>query len=296
MNTGAQTIPLRGRAEALAGNLPPLLARALRLADGVMLGEHGRRRPGSGDAFWQYRPAVAGDAARAIDWRRSARSDQHFVQQKEWQAAQVVMLWADNSAAMRYASNKSLPQKADRAALLTLALAALLIRGGERVGLPDLPPGAGDLQLARLATAITTAISSDQSPTEYGTPQIGNIPHHSRAVFASDFLGDLQPLETALGQLAERGVKGALVQILDPCEEAFPFLGRTLFESMGAGIRFETRKARDLRERYKDRLAQRKQALHAMTARIGWHYHLHHTDKAASSALLWLFHALEERR
>ncbi len=292
MSANQKTIPLRGRAEALAGNLPPLLARALRLADGVMLGEHGRRRPGPGDAFWQYRPAVAGDAARSIDWRRSARSDQHFVQQKEWQAAQVVMLWADNAASMRYASNKTLPKKSDRAALLTLALAALLIRGGERVGLPDLPAGAGDLQLARLATAL----DADPTADEYGTPQIGNIPHHARAVFASDFLGDMDALETALAQLAERGVKGALVHVLDPAEEAFPFLGRTIFESMGSGIRHETRKARDLRDRYKDRLAQRKEALKSMTLRIGWHYHLHHTDEPEFTALLWLFHALEERR
>ena len=34
------------------------------LAATVMLGEHGRRRAGLGDEFWQYRPAHAGDSAR----------------------------------------------------------------------------------------------------------------------------------------------------------------------------------------------------------------------------------------
>ena len=78
---------LRARAEALGQTLPPLLAAAEHLAATVTLGEHGRRRPGMGDDFWQYRPARAGDALRLIDWRRSARSDQAFVQEREWQAA-----------------------------------------------------------------------------------------------------------------------------------------------------------------------------------------------------------------
>ncbi len=285
------TAPLRGRAEALAANLPPLLARAFKLADTVILGEHGRRKPGAGDAFWQYRPAVAGDAARSIDWRRSARSDQHFVSQKEWQAAQSVLLWADDAASMRYASNNILPTKADRAALIALALSALLIRGGERVGLTDLPAGRGQLQLARICEALEHA----DHMQEYGTPQAANIPRHARTVFLSDFLGDLSTLEAALNEVADRGIKGALVQVLDPAEEAFPFQGRTLFESMGRGVSYETRKARDLRERYLDRLAARKEALAAMAGRIGWQYHLHHTDAPPTAALLWLYHALEER-
>jgi len=85
---------LRHRAEAHASGYPPLMAEAEHLAATVMLGEHGRRRAGMGDEFWQYRPAQPGDALRQIDWRRSARSDAHFVRQKEWQAAQSVMLCA----------------------------------------------------------------------------------------------------------------------------------------------------------------------------------------------------------
>ena len=73
------TPDLRTRAEALGQTLPPLLAEAEMLASTVMMGEHGRRRAGLGDEFWQYRPAHQGDSARMIDWRRSARSDSTFV-------------------------------------------------------------------------------------------------------------------------------------------------------------------------------------------------------------------------
>lgn len=292
----AHEAPLRGRAEALAQNLPPLLARAQHLAAAVILGEHGRRQPGLGEAFWQYRPAVAGDAVRAIDWRRSARSDQHFVQQKEWQAAQTVILWADTAASMRYASRPDLPNKVDRAALLALAVATLLSRAGERVGLNDLPPGRGPRGLVRLARALEARVlEKHREDGEYGQPDAHHIPRHARAVYLSDFFGDLNLLEAALAEAADRGVRGALLQVLDPAEESFPFQGRTIFESMQRNLSFETRKAGDLRERYVERLVARKAAVKALARRVGWQYHCHHTDTPASGALLWLYHGLEAR-
>ena len=139
---------LRTRAEALGQTLPPLLAEAEMLASTVMMGEHGRRRAGLGDEFWQYRPAHQGDSARMIDWRRSARSDAHFVREREWQAAQSVTIWVDPAKSMSFTGDRSRAPKSDRAKLLGLALAVLLLRGGERVGLAGLAtPRAGRTQL-----------------------------------------------------------------------------------------------------------------------------------------------------
>ena len=280
-------------AAELAAGLPPLLARAYRLADAVSLGEQGRRQPGQGDAFWQFRPARPGDPARAIDWRRSARSDQHFVQEKEWQAAQAVMFWADASAAMQFASGAEVPRKADRAALVALALAVLLVRGGEQVGMEGLPPGRGQVQLARLARALEGALEGGHGPADHAAPQPGPVPAHGRAVLLSDFLGDMAPVEATLAALADRGVRGALVMVLDPAEEDFPFHGRTIFESMTGALRFDTRQAGALRERYLARLEARKAALEGLAAGLGWQFHVHHTADPAAGALLWLYHALE---
>lgn len=283
---------LRARAEELAAPFPPLLADAKHLAQTVLLGAHGRRRPGTGDEFWQYRAAVPGDELRLVDWRRSARSDTQFVREMEWQSAQSVLLWADMSASMSFSSDKDLARKSDRAAILALALSVLLINGGERVGLSGagLAPRSGQLQLLRLAGALSV---NEETRADFGAPDTRGIPPRSRAVFLSDFLGDLAPVEAALFEAADRGVAGALVQILDPQEEAFPFDGRTIFESMAGSIQFETLKARDLRDRYLDRLADRKARLDELCRITGWHYHCHHTNTPATSALLWLFGALE---
>jgi uncharacterized protein (DUF58 family) len=284
---------LRARAEALGQTLPPLLAEAEMLAATVMLGEHGRRRAGLGDEFWQYRPAHQGDSARMIDWRRSARSDAHFVREREWQAAQSVTLWVDPAKSMTFTGDKSRAPKGDRAKLLALALAVLLLRGGERVGIAGMAsPRAGRTQMLRLAARL----AGEDAGEDYGTPETEGMVSHGRAVFLSDFLGDLTAVEAGLARASDRGVKGVLIQILDPAEEEFPFDGRTIFESMGGTMRHETQRAGDLRARYLARLAERKDRLTQLSRFVGWHFTTHHTGQPAQSALLWAYGALQGGR
>lgn len=284
---------LRRRAEAAASRLPPLLARADNLANTVLLGDHGRRRAGLGDDFWQYRAVQSGDSYRMIDWRKSAKTDTQFVRQKEWQIAQSVTMWIDNAASMEYTSHKKLAQKSDRARLLALAAAILMIRAGERVGLAGttLPPKRGEGQIWRLSQALLE--NGDQ---DYGTPEARAMIPNSRALFISDFMGDFEAVEYALYKAADRGVRGVVLQVLDPAEEAFPFSGRAIFESMKAQVSHETRKANELREQYMARLQDRKLALRKLTRITGWQYECHRTDAPVQAALLWLYRALERGR
>lgn len=289
---------LRSRSEAVAASLPALLADAEHLANVVLLGEHGRKRHGTGDEFWQYRPAEAGDSYRAIDWRRSARADGHFVRQTEWQAAQTVMVSVDDAASMTFTGQPTgrgaRPSKLRRAQTLGMAAAILAVRAGERVGLAHLaePPRAGQAQLMRLASAL---MDSEDRP-DYGAPRPKVMPEGCQAVFFSDFLGLPEAIEAVMSQAADRGVKGAIVQVLDPDEEAFPFDGRTVFESMSGAMRFETLKARSLRDAYLERLADRKARLAEFARRTGWRHVVHHTDKPAEPVLLWIYQTLERRR
>ncbi|MCR8549035.1 DUF58 domain-containing protein [Salipiger sp. P9] len=281
---------LRRDAQEEASRFPALLARAEHLAGTVLLGEHGRRRSGMGDDFWQYRPLRPGDTYRSIDWRRSGRGDEQFVREREWQIAQSVQLWVDGGASMRFASDRDLPSKAERARLVALATAILLIRGGERVGFTgwSLPPRNGDVQILRLAEAL-----SEDGGEDYSEPEARGMIPHARALFVSDFLGDLTPVEAALTKAADRGVRGVLCQVLDPSEESFPFKGRTIFESVGGTVAHETLKAGDLRARYLDRLAERKDRLARLSRLTGWQYLCHHTSDSAQSALLWVYRAMD---
>ena len=221
------------------------MAEAQQLAQSFSLGGHGRRRAGPGDVFWQFRPAQAGDALRAIDWRRSARADEQFVRENEWQAAQAVQFWIDNSAAMQFSSQGE--SKQHRAAMIALALAILLNQAGERIGTSDggLPPQTGRAQISALAQALARRASHD-----FGAPQIEGLTANSLAVFASDFFGDFAALRDTVTRAAGQQVKGVLLMVLDPQELHFPFQGRTLFESMAGSLRHESQKADDLRQPY----------------------------------------------
>ncbi|KAA9010504.1 DUF58 domain-containing protein [Histidinibacterium aquaticum] len=283
---------LRHGAEELSAPFPPLLVEAEHLATTVLLGNHGRRRAGLGDDFWQYRPAMPFDEARMIDWRRSGRADTAFVREREWQIAQSVMLWVDQAASMSFGSLKDGTTKGWRAKVLGMAASLLMIRAGERVGLTgiSLPPRGGEPQLQRIA-----AMLSEGDEADYGRPETTGMLPQSRALFISDFLGDIDPVEETLTEAADRGVRGALLQVLDPQEEAFPFDGRTIFESMTGALRHETLKAGDLKTAYLDRLAERKDRLETLARRTGWQFMTHHTGESAATALLWLHGALERR-
>jgi uncharacterized protein (DUF58 family) len=280
---------LRRDAERVSGALPPLLVEAERLAASLTHGVHGRRRAGMGETFWQYRAAHSGDPHSLIDWRRSARSDRLYVREMEWEAAETVMVWCDRSQSMDFHSRLSPRSKAERAALLALALGVLLSRGGERFGLVGTEaeePRTGERQLMRWAALLS---APPRSAPDYGAPPVIAMPKVGRAVFLSDFMGPRDAVFPALISAAGQGIAGIYVQILDPAEEDFPYSGRTRFESMGRQVRHETDQAASLRDAYLHRLAERRDDLMQVARRAGWQLVLHRTDESPRAALLQLY-------
>jgi uncharacterized protein (DUF58 family) len=133
-----------GQGRSLAATMPRLILEARRVAATVIHGLHGRRRAGSGENFWQYRRFISGEPASRVDWRRSARDDHLYVREREWEAAHTVWIWPDRSPSMAFQSRLAPCTKLDRTLVMALALAEILVQGGERVGVPGLsrPSGA----------------------------------------------------------------------------------------------------------------------------------------------------------
>src|SRR6187399_1135233 len=119
-------------ARKLADAMPRLILEARRIASTVIHGLHGRRRAGSGENFWQYRRFVSGEPASRVDWRRSARDDHLYVREQEWEAAHTVWIWPDRSPSMAFVSSLARDNKLYRALVVALALAEVLVDGGER--------------------------------------------------------------------------------------------------------------------------------------------------------------------
>ncbi|MFA5899228.1 MAG: DUF58 domain-containing protein, partial [Hyphomicrobium sp.] len=168
--TAGGVFAVEREAHGLADRLPEILIDAQRIAQTVAHGLHGRRRSGPGETFWQFRQFQASDTLRQIDWRRSASSDHLYVREREWEAAHTVWMWTDLSPSMDFRSHLAPTTKRDRALLLTLAAAELLVRGGERVAMLGLTaPTASRKATTRMAEAIaahedSTLIQATQPP------------------------------------------------------------------------------------------------------------------------------------
>ena len=280
--------PLRHRAEAAAAALPPLLVAAERVAATVAQGVHGRRRVGLGETFWQFRQYQPGDPAGRIDWRESAKTQRLFIREMEWEAAQSVFLWRDTSASMDYASSAALPTKRARADLLVLALAALLLRGGERVTLlgSGLPPTHGRAVLERMALTLERGSEGDELPAFEPLPRFAHL------VLVGDLLAPLEAIEARVARFAARGLKGHLLQLLDPAEESLPFAGRVRFEGLEREAPVLISRVETVRDAYIEKLARQRAGLAPLARAAQWTFGTHRTDRPPHLALLALHAAL----
>jgi uncharacterized protein (DUF58 family) len=277
------------RAEALAALLPPLLVAAERVATTVAQGVHGRRRVGQGETFWQFRQYEPGDAAQRIDWRESAKSQRLYVRETEWEAAQSVWLWRDASASMDYASSAQLPSKRSCAELLLVALVALLVRGGERASLlgSGLPPMSGRTALTRIAELVERG--GEATP---GLPGMEKLPRYARLVLIGDFLAPIESIQASIRGFAAAGLRGHLLQVLDPAEETLPFDGRVRFEGVEERDSILLSRVESVREAYIARLKAHRDGIADLARAAGWTFACHRTDRAPQTALLALYGAM----
>ena len=276
-------------AQTLAAGVPDLLVEARRVAATVIAGWHGRRLAGRGETFWQFRPFTPGEAAAAVDWRRSARDDHLYVREKEWEAAHMVWLWADLSASMAFRSRLGSVAKRDRAVVLLLAVTELLAAAGERVGLlgesePILARNAAE----RIADFLVRAKAAPPDPRA--------LRRFTDVVLFGDFLDPLPETEAMLDRVTRSGARAHLVQVIDPIEETFPYSGRTEFEDPETGLRHVVGRAEAYRDDYHARLAALRERLSLICRRLDWTFLVHRTDRPATEPLLALHARLADRQ
>ncbi|MGA8224937.1 MAG: DUF58 domain-containing protein, partial [Xanthobacteraceae bacterium] len=186
-----------GVGRALAASMPRLILEARRVAATVIHGLHGRRRAGSGENFWQYRRFVSGEAAARVDWRRSARDDHLYVREQEWEAAHTVWIWPDRSQSMLFASASAKDTKLERSLVIALALAEVLVEGGERIGIPGLMrPTASRNVVERIAQAIV----HDQAERT-SLPPTFSPSALAETVVLSDFWSPIASVHETIAQL-----------------------------------------------------------------------------------------------
>ncbi|HIN91606.1 MAG TPA: DUF58 domain-containing protein [Alphaproteobacteria bacterium] len=278
---------LQRRAEAIAVPLPPLLIAAQRIAASVLQGVHGRRQPGSGETFWQFRGYQPTDSVSLIDWRQSAKSQRVYVREQEWEASQSVWLWCDQSPSMNYQSDEVPEPKVVRAKLLLLAIATLLLRAGEQVGLLEHggKPMRGVSALPRLAEAMT----GQNETADSSTPPRISLSRYAQVVLISDFLVSPDELQSVIQWFAGQGLVGHLIQTFDPAEETLPFVGRVRFTGLEGEGETVIGRVETVRADYSKQLAAHRENLSDIARRMGWTFLTHRTDHSPATALLSIY-------
>ncbi|WP_439271998.1 DUF58 domain-containing protein [Pseudochrobactrum sp. HB0163] len=266
-----------------AALLPDIITQARQIAGSVINGWHGRRKRGTGDNFWQFRPFMQGDMLSQIDWRRSARDDHTYIRDREWETAHTIWLWCDPSPAMLYRSKFSPVSKQQRALVLTLALAELFSRSGERIAYPDvLPPLVARNGAERLATALAR---HGNLPLQ---PDLQPVQPFNELVLISDFLQPADQLQKQFAQIAGRGIRAHLIAVADPAEADFPFSGHTEFTDPVSGQKLTAGKAQNYAQDYRRLYQAQKDYLRDLCTAYGWSYVSTLTDKPAAHALTTL--------
>jgi len=93
---------------------------------------------------------------------------------------------------------------------------------------------------------------------------------------------------------ADHGVRGHLLQVLDPAEETLPFSGRVRFDGMEGEGDVLIGRVEAMRDEYRSELAHHNDGLQALANSVGWSYAIHHTDSSPEAALLALYLVLSQ--
>lgn len=275
---------LRRRADRDSAGLPPLRPAAEKAVQSVLSGNHSLRRAGMGEKFWQYRDYDPADRPQDIDWRASARSDRIFVREKEKQTPQTILFWCASHPGMDYAGVRGQSTKHETAATLSLALALMAVRGGERVGLLNGAggaPGHGENLLQDMEKFWRADRAPDALP-----PLALSFPRHATLVMAGDFWEPAEEIDECLGAWGDRTRGGLMIQVLDPSELDLPFAGRIIFENpRTADERYHILNAAAVRADYRQKIEDHIAALRALCRRHEWSYILHRTDQPLRETL-----------
>jgi uncharacterized protein (DUF58 family) len=288
-------LPIRGLVDTAAlMKIGSLELRAKVVVEGFQRGIHRSPFHGFSVEFTEYRPYVAGDDVRFLDWRLYARSDRDYVKKFEDETNLRCHLLVDQSGSMDFGSLGW--RKADYAATLAATLAQFLDAQGDAVGLltftdritEHLPPRNRPGHLRRILVGLERAAAG---PTgELAKPleaAAALIARRGLVVLISDLLAPLGPLERQLGALAAAGHEVVIFQLLDPAERSFAFADGTpaVFRDLESGRQLFIDPAA-ARGAYQRALAAHLETIAAACRRWGVTHHLWSTDQSLDLALL----------
>jgi uncharacterized protein (DUF58 family) len=232
---------------------------AARVVEGLFTGLHRSPHRGFSVEFAEHRMYQPGDDLRFVDWRMFGRSDRYYVKQFEQETNLRATLLLDLSASMDWSSEAELPTKLWYAKQLVAALALILTRQGDAVGLTAfddqvrlrLEVRGGDSHwrdLVRSLEGVEPGLRTDVATPL--TDAAARMRRRGLAVLISDLLVEPEGATLALRMLRHQGHEVMVFHLLDPGERELPGVGDARFVDPETGEEVPTSGA-ELRQEYR---------------------------------------------
>jgi uncharacterized protein (DUF58 family) len=215
------------------------------VVDGFITGLHRSPRKGFSVEFAEHRPYQSGDDLRYLDWKIAARADRWVVKlfEEETNARCVIVL--DVSRSMHWSGSAGRLTKMQYAERLAAALALLMLRQRDAVGLVRfddairsvVPPRAPSRQWQRLIAAFLEPGAGGDSDVVAALNRAGTMVRRpGLVILLSDLLVEPAPVADALRAIRARGHEVLVAHIMDPAERDFPEDGEALYRDPETGV------------------------------------------------------------
>jgi len=209
--------------------------------EGVITGMHKSPHRGSSVEFAQHRDYVPGDEIRHIDWKVYARSDRYHIKQFEEETNLKSTLVLDASTSMDYRGEHSPLSKREYASIIAAAIASLLLRQRDTVGLATfdegirqyIPPASTSAHMRLLLEILErkdNAPKTDLGDTFHDLAE--RIKRRGMLIILSDLFNDPAAILRGLQHFRHRKHEVIVFHILDRDEITFPFRDSAIFEGM----------------------------------------------------------------
>lgn len=211
--------------------------RAKSVVEGMLSGLHSSSLKGHSLEFAQHREYSYGDELRHIDWKVFGRSDKFFIKQFQDETNLRGYILLDASGSMNFASQDHI-SKLDYAKFLAASLAYLLLHQEDSASLSVfddkiryfLPPRHQLSHLSVIFEKLENLKSAGETEIENVLKEFGqHLKKRGLIVFISDLMSDPAEVMKALKYLRFRHHEIIVLQVLDPNELKFPYLGDNIF-------------------------------------------------------------------
>ncbi|MGH7662823.1 MAG: DUF58 domain-containing protein [Gemmatimonadaceae bacterium] len=215
------------------------------IVDGFITGLHRSPRKGFSVEFADHRPYQPGDDLRYVDWKIAARADRWVVKQYEEETNLRATIVLDVSRSMDWTGASSRLTKLAYAEQIAAAVALLLIRQRDAVGLiryddrvrTAIPPRARSAHWRRIIAGLSEAGSGNASDAPDALERAARlIRRRGLVVLISDMLMDAPGVDRAVRTLRAAGHSVTVLHLMDPSERELDLGGDAVFVDPESGL------------------------------------------------------------